>query len=457
MKLGIAILAAGQGTRMRSEVPKVLHALAGRPLLAHVIEAARGLKPETIVVVYGHGGAEVPRALAGYPVQWVEQRDQLGTAHAVQQALPSLGGVDRVLVLYGDVPLISASTLERLLQCAPEAPLALLSMTPDDPAGYGRILRDSRGHIQGIVEEKDASSEQRSIREVNTGILLADREALTHWLSAVDNANAQGEFYLTDIVGLAVAGGQTVASAPCQDAFEVIGVNDRIQLAALERRLQAAQARQLMKDGVTLRDPNRFDLRGELRAGVDVEIDINVILEGDVQLGDRVQISANTLIRNAIIGPDTHILENCVIESAVIGANCRIGPFARVRPGTHLEDQGQLGNFVEIKNAVVGAGTKINHLSYVGDTEVGSSVNIGAGTITCNYDGARKHRTIIGDRAFIGSNTALVAPVRIGDDATVGAGSTITRNAPADTLTLSRAPQQSLPGWRRPSKRGEPE
>ena len=452
MTLGIIILAAGQGTRMRSELPKVLHRIAGRPLLAHVATAARTLNPAGTVVVFGHGGQRVPQALAGLDVQWVEQAERLGTAHAVAQALPLLSGVERVLVLYGDVPLISPTTLQGLLAVAEDTALGLLTMRLDDPSGYGRVIRAPAGRIERIVEEKDAADAERSICEVNTGIMVAHRASLERWIRAIDNANSQGEYYLTDVVGLAAGEGIEIHATPVSDPFEVMGVNDRVQLAALERHLQARQAEALMRRGVTLADPSRFDLRGELQVGRDVEIDVNVILEGSVELGNAVRIGPNTLVRDSRIGDGVEILANCVIEHAVIGAGSRIGPYTRLRPEAELGERVHVGNFVEIKKSTVGAGSKINHLSYVGDASVGREVNVGAGTITCNYDGANKHRTVIGDQAFIGSDSQLVAPITIGAGATIGAGSTITRDAPDGELTLSRVRQQTVQGWTRPKK-----
>ena len=452
MKLGIIILAAGQGTRMRSRLPKVLHTLAGKPLLGHVVDAVAKLDPEQTVVVFGHGGARVPEALPDPRLLWVEQARQLGTGHAVMQALPMVAESDKVLILYGDVPLISEATLKALIAAAGKTSLALLTVCLEDPSGYGRILRDPQGSIERIVEHRDATEEQRSITEINTGILAADRSSLENWVGKIGTDNTQGEYYLTDIIALAVAEGVDVQSVCTTDTAEVMGVNDPVQLALLERTYQRAQAEAIMRRGVTLYDPARFDLRGRLEAGQDVVIDINVLLEGEVSLGSDVHIGANTVIRNARIGAGAQILENSVIEDAVIGDHCRIGPFARIRPQTRLSDRVHVGNFVELKKSEVATGSKINHLSYVGDTSVGSGVNIGAGTITCNYDGANKYRTIIGDDAFIGSDTQLVAPVEVGAGATIGAGSTITRDAPADTLTLSRAGQESIPGWKRPVK-----
>jgi bifunctional UDP-N-acetylglucosamine pyrophosphorylase/glucosamine-1-phosphate N-acetyltransferase len=441
---------------MKSALPKVLHPLADRPLLAHVIATVRRLGALRIAVVYGHGGEQVPDTISDADLVWAEQAEQLGTGHAVEQALPAMAGMDRVLVLYGDVPLTSMDTLARLIRSGENTVLSLLTVTLEQPAGYGRIVRDEEGRIQRIVEQKDASEQELVIDEINTGILVADRSRLQGWLERLDNDNAQGEFYLTDIVAMAVADGVDVHSARPADRYEVMGVNDRLQLAELERHYQRVQAERLMREGVSLRDPARFDLRGSLTVGTDVEIDINVLIEGTVSLGNRVRIGANTVIRNSHIAEGVEILENCVIEDASVGQGSRIGPFSRIRPETELAAQVHIGNFVEIKKSSVGKGSKINHLSYVGDTSVGQRVNIGAGTITCNYDGANKYRTLIGDDAFIGSDTQLVAPVEVGAGATIGAGSTITRDAPAETLTLSRAKQTSHQGWKRPVKDPKP-
>ncbi len=453
MTLGVVILAAGQGTRMRSKLPKVLHPLAGQPLLDHAIQAAKQLSPERVAVVYGHGGEQVKGAFSDPDLIWVEQKEQLGTGHAVAQALPALQGVDQILVLYGDVPLIRNSTLRSLTTACMYTDLALLTAAFDNPTGYGRILRDANGKIERIAEHKDANPSELEVKEINTGILIAKREALEGWLERVDNSNSQGEFYLTDVVELAVADGVGVQSSQPEDLDEVAGVNDCAQLAHLERRFQEWQADRLMRKGLRLRDPNRFDLRGGIEFGQDVTIDINVLLEGEIELGSDVSIGANTVIRNCRIGDGVLIRENCVLENAVIGANCTIGPFARIRPETELAADAHIGNFVEIKKSQVGSGSKINHLSYVGDSSIGSTVNVGAGTITCNYDGANKHRTLIGDGAFIGSNSSLVAPTEIGAGATIGAGSTITGKAPEDTLTLTRAKQASIKGWKRPVKK----
>jgi len=453
MTLGVVILAAGQGTRMRSRLPKVLHPLAGRPLLDHAIQAAKRLSPACVVVVYGHGGERVKGAFSDPDLVWVEQKEQLGTGHAVAQALPKMQGVDQILVLYGDVPLLRDRTLTSLTTACMYTDLALLTAAFENPIGYGRIVRDADGMIQCIVEHRDATSSELEIKEINTGILIAKRESLAGWVERLDSSNSQGEFYLTDVVRLAVADGVSVQSSQPEDLDEVAGVNDRSQLAHLERRFQEWQADRLMRKGLSLCDPNRFDLRGNINFGQDVYIEANVLLEGDIQLGSDVSIGANTVIRNCRIGDGVAIRENCVLENAVIGADCTIGPFARIRPETELADNAHIGNFVEVKKSQVGSGSKINHLSYIGDSSIGSSVNVGAGTITCNYDGVNKHRTQIGDGAFIGSNSQLVAPVQIGAGATIGAGSTITGKAPEDTLTLSRAKQVSLKGWKRPVKK----
>ncbi len=450
MQTAAVILAAGLGKRMRSRLPKVLHPLAGRPLLAHVLETARSLNPARLLVVYGHGGDAVRSAFTELDCLWVEQAEQRGTGHAVIQALPALTGIDRVLVLYGDVPLIQAETLKCLLELAQEMPLVLLTAELTDPSGYGRILRNEVGQVVGVVEERDATEAERAIREVNTGFLVAERASLERWLSQIGNRNAQGEYYLTDLVAIAAREGARIATARPQEVHEIIGVNDRVQLAELERIYQGRQARALMQSGVTLADPDRFDLRGRLVAEPDVFIDIDVIIEGEVQLASGVRIGPYCLLKDCAIGPDSEVLSHSVIDGARIGAQVRIGPFARIRPETQLADRVQVGNFVEIKKAHLGEGSKANHLTYLGDAEIGRGVNIGAGTITCNYDGATKHQTRIEDGAFIGSNTALVAPVIVGAGATIGAGSVITRAAPPERLTLARAQQVTVEGWRRP-------
>ena len=453
MKTGIVILAAGQGKRMRSRQPKVLHPLAGQPLLAHVLTAARALNPARIVVVHGHGGEQVRAALTDADCIWVEQAEQRGTGHAVIQAMPTLTDLDRVLVLYGDVPLIAPETLRRLVALASTTPLAVLTAELADPSGYGRILRDAAGQVVRIVEDKDATPDERAICEINTGFLVADRARLASWLEQIDDHNAQGEYYLTDVIALAARDGVAVATTQPAALHEVAGVNDRVQLAELERIYQRQQAESLMRSGVTLADPTRFDLRGQLDAEPDVFIDINVIIAGRVRVAAGVRIGPNCVLTDCDIGAETEILANCVIESAQVGANARIGPFARLRPEARLADDTHVGNFVEIKKTQLGRGSKVNHLTYLGDAEVGAGVNVGAGTITCNYDGVNKSKTQIGDGAFIGSNTALVAPVTVGAGATIGAGSVITRDAPAEQLTVSRAKQTTLAGWQRPRKR----
>jgi len=452
MSLSIIILAAGQGTRMRSSLPKVLHRIGGRPLLQHVLDTAHEFAGADIHVVIGHGAEQVREQFSGTDVHWVVQAEQLGTGHAVAQVLPQVPRENTVLVMYGDVPLVRRQTLDTLRVTASQDALGVLTAYLEEPAGYGRILHDRNGNISGIVEEKDATEAQRRIREINTGFIAAPAGRLHDWVGSLENDNASGEYYLTDVIALAVRDGVAVRGVATSDPDETLGVNDRIQLARLERDYQQRQATACLQAGITLIDPARFDLRGRLVAGADVVIDVNAVLEGDITLGDRVSIGPNVVIRNATIAADVTILANCVIENAEIGAGSRIGPFSRIRPETRLADNTHIGNFVEIKKSVVGSGSKVNHLSYVGDTTVGRNVNIGAGTITCNYDGASKHRTIIGDNVFVGSDTQLVAPVEVKSGATIGAGSTITRDVPADTLALSRAPQQTRPGWKRPVK-----
>lgn len=456
MNLSIVILAAGQGTRMRSAWPKVLHSFAGKPMLARVITTATGLKPRNTIVVYGHGGEAVRDALSHLPVEWVEQVHRLGTGHALAQAMPQISDDATVLVLYGDVPLIQADTLHQLLNVAKDSSLALLTAHLFNPHGYGRILRNGDGHVTRIVEEKDAAEHERRINEINTGFLAAPAALMRRWLSRLDNNNSQGEYYLTDVVAMAVADNVTVHTASPSREEEILGINNRVQLADLERRFQRRQAEQLMMAGVTLMDPARFDLRGELSSGTDVTIDVNVVFEGSITLGNGVIIGPNTVIKDTEIGDNVQVLANCVIENAVIGAGSRIGPFARIRPETVLAENVHIGNFVEVKKANIARNSKVNHLSYIGDTKMGTDVNIGAGTITCNYDGANKHVTHIGDRVFVGSDTQLVAPVRIGNDATIGAGTTITKDVPENVLCVSRVPQTVRTGWRRPQKKPKP-
>lgn len=451
MSLEIVILAAGQGTRMRSALPKVLHPVAGKPMLAHVIDTARGLGPSRIHVVIGHGADLVRERLQADDLNFVIQEQQLGTGHAVAQAAPFLSA-DNVLILYGDVPLIEQPTLERLMAQATPEQLALLTVELDDPTGYGRIIRGADGEVQAIVEQKDATPEQRIIREGNTGILAAPRERLLGWLSRLSNSNAQGEYYLTDVIAMAVGDGLRVATAQPQVAMETQGANDRLQLSELERFFQQRVARRLMAQGVTLIDPARFDVRGEVSVGRDVSIDINVILEGQVEIEDDVQIGPNCYIKDSTLRRGAIIKANSHLEGAHVGPDSDVGPFARLRPGSVLERKVHVGNFVELKNAHLQDGVKVGHLTYLGDSEVGARSNIGAGTITCNYDGANKWRTTIGEDVFIGSNNSLVAPVDIGTGATTGAGSTITAEVPAGTLGVGRAKQRVIEGWKRPEK-----
>jgi len=449
--LNIVVLAAGKGTRMYSDIPKVLHKLAGKPMVQHVLDCAQQLKPEQICVVYGHGGEAVPKALASSDSIFVIQEPQLGTGHAVQQAMPLLGDDSQTLILYGDVPLIQHSTLHQMRKN--EDGLTILTVFLSDPKGYGRIVRDDQGDVVSIVEEKDATAEQREICEVNTGIMLAPTPQLKSWLSKLGNNNSQGEYYLTDIVGMAVADGLVVHTVQPSDEWEIHGINSKTQLAVLERTWQQVEAATLMAKGVTLADPARIDIRGSMDCGRDVEIDVGCIFEGSITLGNNVVIGAYCVIRNSTIAEGTQIAPYSHIDDSEVGAGCRIGPYARLRPGSKLHDDVHIGNFVEIKNSEIQQSSKANHLSYIGDTTIGRRVNIGAGTITCNYDGANKHRTIIGDDVFIGSDTQLVAPVIVASGSTIGAGSTITRNTPEGELTLSRAKQVSINGWQRPVKK----
>jgi len=453
MPLSVVILAAGQGKRMASDLPKVLQPLAGRPLLAHVIDTARSLNPAAIHVVYGHGGERVREAIPDAGIHWVLQAEQLGTGHAVLQAMPAIPDDHTVLVLYGDVPLVCAVTLSDLAGRAGVSSLALLSAVLPDPSGYGRVIRDATGRLVRVVEHKDANHKELAITEVNTGLLAAPAGKLRRWLSALGRDNAQGEYYLPDCIVAAVRDGVAVEAVVAASAMEVLGVNDKLQLAEVEAARRRDRATELMRAGVTIVDPARVDIRGEVHCGRDVVLEINVILEGKVRLGDRARIGPGSVLRDCEIGADTEVRANCVIEGAIAGARCVIGPFARLRPGTRLADEVHIGNFVEVKNTELGPGSKANHLTYLGDTTIGSRVNVGAGTVTCNYDGADKHRTSIGDGAFIGSGTMLVAPVTVGADATIGAGSTITKPAPAGKLTLERSRQETLDGWKRPTKK----
>lgn len=451
-KLNIVILAAGKGTRMHSDLPKVLHTVGAKPILGHVIDCAKALQPKKIIVVYGFGGERVKEAFSTEEITWVNQAEQHGTGHAVQQALPYLDADADTLILLGDVPLVDVNACKRLVAQA-DNKLAILSFNKADPTGYGRIVRNVKGDVRAIVEHKDATDEQRKIVEVNTGIMAMPNAQLKNWLSRISNNNAQREYYLTDIVALAVADEVGVVAEITNDECSVTGINAKSDLAQIERVYQTRIAQALLQKGVTLKDPARIDVRGDLQCGRDVEIDVNCVFEGNVSLGDRVTIGAHCVIKNAVIATGTQIAPFTHIDDTAIGENSRIGPFARLRPGTTLASDTHVGNFVELKNAQVDVGSKINHLSYVGDSTVGKSVNIGAGTITCNYDGANKFRTVIEDGAFIGSDSQLVAPITIGKNATIAAGSTITKDAPADALTFCRAKdQKSIVGWKRPQK-----
>ena len=454
--LNIVILAAGQGKRMQSNLPKVLHPIAGRAMLSHVLDAAESLGAQGIAVVVGHGAEQVQKAYAEHAgLQFALQQPQLGTGHAVLQAVPLLkenGDQDVTIILYGDVPLVQPETLRALLAARGEG-LAVLTEILTDPSGYGRIVRDAQGRVCAIVEHKDANEEQRAIKEVNTGIVAAPTRMLKAWLSRLTNNNAQGEFYLTDIIGMAVADGLSVSVAHPAAAFETLGVNSRAQQAQLERLWQTELANRQLEAGVTLSDPARFDVRGTLTCGQDVFIDVGCVFEGSVTLGDGVRIGPHCILRNVTLGARTRIEAFSHLDQTQVGADAQIGPYARLRPGAVLSDQTHVGNFVEIKNSVIGKESKANHLAYIGDADVGERVNIGAGTITCNYDGTNKHRTTIEDDAFIGSDTQLVAPVRVGRGATVGAGTTLTRDAPAHQLTVTRTKQTSIDGWKRPVKK----
>ena len=449
--MNIVILAAGQGKRMHSNLPKVLHPVAGKALAQHVIDTARTLAPEKLIVVYGHGGEVVKATLSAPDIAWAEQAQQLGTGHAVAQALPALGCAAQTLVLYGDVPLTTAATLKRLLQAGRDG-LAILTVDLADPSGYGRIVRDAAGNVQRIVEQKDATDAEKSIREINTGIMVMPTARLADWLGELKNDNAQGEYYLTDVVALAVAEGLPVRTAQPEGEWEVLGVNSKVQLAELERQHQRNIADQLLVAGVRLADPARIDIRGELTHGRDVAIDVGCVFEGKVELGDAVEVGPYCVLKNVKVGAGTRIAAFCHFEDAVIGPDGVLGPYARLRPGTELGPEVHIGNFVEVKKSTIGAQSKANHLAYIGDAEIGQRVNVGAGTITCNYDGANKFKTIIEDDVFIGSDTQLVAPVTVGRGATLGAGTTLTKDAPPEALTVSRPKQVTLAGWQRPQK-----
>ena len=454
MPVSVVVLAAGQGKRMHSALPKVLQPLAGRPLLEHVLATARSVNPAGIHVVYGHGGDQVLAAFEGQPdLKWAHQAEQLGTGHAVMQAMPAIPDDHTVLVLCGDVPLVGTDILHELLTDSANGDLALLIASVPDPTGYGRVLRNSHGDVQRIIEQKDASDSELRINEINTGLIAFNAGALRRCLGQLTNTNAQREYYLTDVIGLAIAGGKRVRDVVAASATDVLGINDRAQLAAAERALQRRIATDLMSRGVTLADPERLDVRGELVVGQDVFIDVGVVLQGKVTLGDRTHVGPYAVITDSTLGADTQVHPYTVMNNVAAGDDCEIGPFARLRPGAVLSGHVKVGNFVEVKNSTIAPHSKVNHLTYVGDTTVGAGVNIGAGTITCNYDGANKHRTVIGDKVFIGSGTMLVAPVEIGEGATIGAGSTITKDAPPGELTLARSKQVTIPGWQRPKKK----
>ncbi|MCF8998340.1 bifunctional UDP-N-acetylglucosamine diphosphorylase/glucosamine-1-phosphate N-acetyltransferase GlmU [Acinetobacter nectaris] len=451
MSTTVIILAAGKGTRMRSQLPKVLQPLAGKPLLGHVIQTSKQLQAQRIITIFGHGGSTVQETFKQENIEWVEQAEQLGTGHAVQMTLPVLPHDGFSLILYGDVPLVTSETLEKLLEASQNTGIGMITLNVADPTGYGRIVRKNQ-KVQAIVEHKDASEEQRQITEINTGIYCVENQKLHEWLPNLSNANSQGEYYLTDIVAMAVADGLEIASIQPALDFEVEGINDRIQLASLERVFQQQQAFNLMRHGVAFADPARFDLRGSVTTGQDVYIDINVILEGHCEIGSNVEIGAGCILKDARIASNTKIQPYSVIDHAIVGEKVIIGPFARLRPGTELADEVHIGNFVEVKNSRLEKGVKANHFTYLGDSEVGATSNIGAGTITCNYDGVNKHKTIIGESAFIGSNSSLVAPLSIGKGATIGAGSVITRDVPENTLAFERSQQIEKANYQRPQK-----
>ena len=449
--LSVVILAAGKGKRMYSALPKVLHPIGGQPMLARVIATARQLQPAKVVVVYGHGGEQVREQIQDPDIAWALQAEQLGTGHALKMALPHLPKVGRTLVLYGDVPLTTLATLQQLLAAAELGTALLVDVLPD-ASGYGRIVRNAAGDIVAIVEDKDCNPQQKAIREINTGMLVLPNERLDGWLGALKNGNAQGEYYLTDVIGLAVADGLAVPGVTVAASWEAAGVNNKWQLAELERQLQLNQARALLTAGVTLADPARIDVRGELQHGQDVSIDVGCVFEGQVSLGDNVQIGAYCVLKNVTVAAGSRIAPYSHLDDAVVGEGCRIGPYARLRPGARLAAHVHVGNFVEIKKATVGEGSKVNHLSYIGDADIGSKVNVGAGSVTCNYDGVNKYRTVIGDGVFVGSGTLMVAPVTLEEGATIGAGSVLTKTAPAGQLTVARAKQLTVPGWQRPQK-----
>lgn len=451
-QLSVVILAAGKGTRMYSDLPKVLHPIAGKPMVKHVIDTVKALEAKQIHLIYGHGGDLMQQRLAAEPVNWVLQAEQLGTGHAMQQAAPFFADDENILMLYGDGPLITQATLEKLIAAKPDNGIALLTVVLENPTGYGRIIREN-GSVVAIVEQKDANPEQLKIKEINTGVMVASGASFKKWLAQLNNNNAQGEYYITDVIAMANRDGYKVEAVQAADLMEVEGANNRLQLAALERYYQKTQAEKLLLAGVSIIDPARFDLRGSVTHGKDVEIDVNVILEGDIKLGHRVKIGAGSVLKNCEIGDDVEIKPYSVIEDTVIGNQAKIGPFSRLRPGTNLADETHVGNFVEIKNAEIAKGSKVNHLTYVGDAQIGANCNIGAGVITCNYDGANKFKTIIGDNVFVGSDTQLVAPVTVASGSTIGAGSTITKDVAQDELVITRVPQRHIQGWKRPTKK----
>lgn len=451
-KLSVVILAAGKGTRMYSDLPKVLHKVAGKPMVKHVIDTAKQLSADQIHLIYGHGADLLKERLANEPVNWVFQAEQLGTGHAMQQAAPFFKDDENIVMLYGDAPLITKETLEKLIAAKPENGIALLTVKLDNPTGYGRIIREN-GSVVAIVEQKDANPEQLKITEVNTGVMVSDGASFKKWLARLDNNNAQGEYYMTDVIGLANQDGFQVAAVTADDIMEVEGANNRLQLNALERYYQRKQAKALLLAGVSLADPERFDLRGELVHGKDCEIDINVIIEGKVTLGNNVKIGAGAVLKNVTLHDNVEIKPYSVLEDSIIGESADVGPFARLRPGAELAAKAHVGNFVEIKKSVIGEGSKVGHLTYIGDADVGANVNVGAGVITCNYDGANKFKTIIGDDVFVGSDSQLVAPVTIEKGATIGAGSTITKNVAENELVITRVPQRHIQGWQRPTKK----
>ncbi len=454
MGLSVVILAAGMGKRMKSDLPKVLHPIAGKPMVKHVIAAANNLNPNKVVVVYGHAGDKVKSSLSDLDVAWAEQTQLLGTGDAVARAIPLLDDQDTALILYGDVPLITSETLTRLMLASEGNNVGLLTVNISNPRGYGRIVRDgSDGPVQKIVEEKDASAAEKCINEVNTGLMSVGKQQLEKWLNNLNNDNAQGEYYLTDIIEMAVAEGVKVNAVNPESEAEVTGVNDKLQLSQLERIFQQTKANELLRDGLYLLDPTRFDIRGDIEFGNDSSIDINCIIEGKVKLGSGVTIGPNCIIKDATIGDNTQINANSIIDNAVVGKGCKIGPFARLRPDAHLKDEVHIGNFVEVKKSTIGNGSKANHLAYIGDAEIGTKSNIGAGTITCNYDGVNKSKTIIGDNVFIGSDTQLVAPVTVESGATVAAGATITKTVPAGSLAITRTAQKIYKDWPKPKKR----